>query len=171
VCCGAKTEKLYLEGMRRYFRESPIAVVIKPDAGSPSLLVGYAAKLWDRDRDGFDQVWCVFDVDDFGDDVRAAVTIAKRRGVSLAVSNPCFELWLLLHFVDHTSWLNGANAAKLKLCRHVPDYDKTKIDFDVFAPGISDAIVRGQKLSEAGTGHRDNPSTTMWRLAANFVDG
>jgi len=64
VCCGVRTEKQYLDGMRRHFRSSPVAVVVKPEAGAPSQLVTYAAKVWQRDADGFDEVWCVFDVDE-----------------------------------------------------------------------------------------------------------
>jgi hypothetical protein len=169
VCCGAKTEKMYLEGMRKHFRGSPVALVVKPDAGAPSRLVDLAVKLWERDRDGFDEVWCVFDVDEFGDDVEDAVTTAGQMDIALAISSPCFEFWLLLHFADHTAWLKDAAAAKAKLCRHVPGYDKTKLDFAAFASGMADAIERGRRLSAAGRDHRANPSTTVWRLAATIV--
>lgn len=169
VCCGAKTEKLYLDGMRLHFRDSPVAVVVRPDDGAPSQLVTYATKVWERDRDGFDEVWCVFDVDEFGADVDAAVVAARRADVSLAISNPCFEFWLILHFKDHCAWLRDFHAAKAALCRHVRDYDKTKLTFDAFAPGIPDAIDRARKLTDSGKDHHDNPSTTMWRLAEIIV--
>jgi hypothetical protein len=77
VCCGARTEKQYLDGMRRHFRSSPVAVVVKPEAGAPSQMVTYAAKVWQRDADGFDEVWCVFDVDEFGNDVETAIAAGE----------------------------------------------------------------------------------------------
>ena len=169
VCCGARTEKQYLDGMRRHFRSSPVAVVVKPEAGAPSQLVTYAAKVWQRDADGFDEVWCVFDVDEFGNDIEVARAAARRAKISLAISNPCFEFWLLLHFAEHEAWLNGAGAAKAKLCQHLARYDKTEVDFSLFAPGVQDAIDRAQRLSEGGRSHIDNPSTTMWRLAKAVV--
>lgn len=165
VCCGARTEKLYLDGMRRHFRDSPVAIQVKPDVGSPSQLVSYAVKLWQGDRDGFDQVWCVFDVDEFGQDVATAVMRAEQAGVSVAVSNPCFEFWLLLHVKDHSGWLANGTVARKTLCSALPGYDKTKLDFDVFEPRIPAAIERGRRLSESGGDHSHNPSTTMWRLA------
>jgi hypothetical protein len=171
VVCGARTEKLYLDGMRRHFRDSPVAIEVRSDAGSPSQPIDHAVKLWARDRDGFDQVWCVFDVDEFGRDVDRAVVAAARADVAVAVSNPCFEFWLLLHFADHTAWLNDAMAVQRKLRGRVAYYDKTRLDFAVFAPGITDAIDRGRRLSESGRDHRHNPSTTMWRLAATIVGG
>ena len=136
VCCGARTEKQYLDGMRRHFRDSPIAVVVRPEAGAPSQLVDYAAKVWQRDIEGFDEVWCVFDVDDFEADIPKAVSMARRAKISLAISNPCFEFWLLLHFKEHSAWLNGPTGAMAKLCEHLTGYDKAKLDFGVVAAGI-----------------------------------
>ncbi|MCH7670159.1 MAG: RloB domain-containing protein [Acidobacteria bacterium] len=44
----------------------------------------------------FDEIWCVFDVDDHVD-VERAIHEARAMGAETAVSNPCFELWLVLH--------------------------------------------------------------------------
>jgi hypothetical protein len=95
---------------------------------------------------------------------------SRRAKISLAISNPCFEFWLLLHFTEHEAWLNGAGAVKTKLCRHLAGYDKTEVDFAHFAPGVHrDAIDRAQRLSNGGRSHTNNPSTTMWRLAKAVV--
>ena len=37
----------------------------------------------------------------------AEVASAGANGIRLAISNPCFELWLILHFQDHTAWLDN----------------------------------------------------------------
>jgi hypothetical protein len=108
-------------------------------------MVEYATKRWDQDRDRFDHVWCVADVDDYREDIDKAVRLASRAKISLVISNPCFEFWLLLHFTNHVAWLNDAAAAVAKVCRHVPSYDKTKLDFDSFAPGIHNAIDRRER--------------------------
>jgi len=47
----------------------------------------------------YNSVWCVFDVDDHPR-VADARQMAADNGIELAISNPCFELWLLLHFRD-----------------------------------------------------------------------
>jgi RloB-like protein len=51
-------------------------------------------------RDRYDAVWCVFDVDTH-DTLDAAIAEASRQSFQVAVSNPCFELWLLWHFENH----------------------------------------------------------------------
>lgn len=169
VCCGARTETQYLDSLRRHFPGSPIAMRVKSNVDSPSGLVAYAAKLRDQEAGQFDEVWCVFDVDDFAADVEVAVVAAARAEISLAISNPCFEFWLLLHLKDHTAWLNGPRGALEKLTQCLPNYNKAAPDFRLFSPGIRSAIARGRNQSAEGRTHRDNPSTTMWRLAQVIV--
>jgi hypothetical protein len=50
----------------------------------------------------YDQVWCVFDKDDFPEnDFNDAITIASANGFGVAYSNQSFEYWLILHFDNH----------------------------------------------------------------------
>ncbi|HCA88271.1 MAG TPA: hypothetical protein DEQ61_24110, partial [Streptomyces sp.] len=103
VLCGAKvTERDYLQGLVNHLSNPAVTVRIKTKVCSPSQLVGYAAGERTRSRHDFDEVWCVFDVDEF--DVAHAIGEAQRLGVEVAVSNPCFELWLILHFRRHTAY-------------------------------------------------------------------
>lgn len=57
------------------------------------------------EKDG-DQVWCVFDVDDFYKKSKQkfnnAIENARKNGVRIAFFNECFELWILLHFEKPT---------------------------------------------------------------------
>ncbi len=90
----------------------------------------YAKKIFNEDE--YDAVWCVVDVDEF--DVEAAWTLAQANAVELAVSEPCFELWLLLHFADHKAYIGNGKAACTLLAKHVSGYDK-KLDFGKFDAG------------------------------------
>jgi hypothetical protein len=51
----------------------------------------------------FNAVWVVFDVDDFADSIPEAVKLAKEHGIRCAISNPCFEVWLLWHVSEFSS--------------------------------------------------------------------
>ena len=47
------------------------------------------------------KVWLIFDVDTWGEKMLSEVsTEALKKDFGLAVSNPCFEIWLLVHFVS-----------------------------------------------------------------------
>ncbi|MBC3842833.1 AAA family ATPase [Streptacidiphilus sp. 4-A2] len=109
-CEGANTEEIYLRGIKRELRDRPIDIVIGPADGEPMTLVRDAIKHRDRvakdSEERFDHVWCLFDVEapkPFSRPhgrLEEAVTAAGRAGIGCALSNPCFELWLILHFQD-----------------------------------------------------------------------
>ena len=46
-----------------------------------------------------DQVWAVFDRDEHPN-YDAAIRLCEQHKVGVARSNPCFELWLILHDAD-----------------------------------------------------------------------
>lgn len=143
-----------------------LRVVERPCA--PSQLIQYAADLRDRTQDDFDEVWCVFDVDEYKD-VPSAVSEALRRDVRVALSNPCFELWLLLHFADHCAYAESYAKLLPHLVRHVPRYDKTRLDFRHFGAGWRDAVRRAKGLSPEGKEHEVNPSSGMWALSERIA--
>ena len=47
-----------------------------------------------------DQVWVVFDRDEH-ERFDEAVSLCEANGIGVARSNPCFEVWLILHMVDY----------------------------------------------------------------------
>lgn len=96
VCEGKNTEPTYFS----QFRLSS-AKVIPVGAGYNTLsLVNKAFELSQQNQ--YDQVWCVFDKDDFDEqDFNNAIEIAKSKNFRVAYSNQAFEYWLILHFNDH----------------------------------------------------------------------
>ncbi|WP_159037247.1 RloB family protein [Streptomyces specialis] len=162
VCGGVKTEKDYFHGMRDHFRSPNVTIKVDTDARSPLHVVRKAASSFRNNSDDFDECWAVFDVDDF--DVSTAVAEAKRGNVNLAISNPCFEYWLLLHFCEHPGSITTRNAL-INVRKHLPNYDKTRLRFSDYADGVEEAVVRAEirdrgNSSEPGV----NPSTRVWRI-------
>ena len=123
-CEGEKTEPAYLEALKRDPAVRDVASVdIRVDeetSGSvPLTLVEAAVKARARSsgEDGeIDEVWCIFDVEwpRNHPNLNRARVRARESGVRVAVSNPCFELWLALHFEDQTAWLGTAAATRLR---------------------------------------------------------
>lgn len=159
LCCGKRTEPEYFKGLVGHVRNPSVAVKVRTGNSDPTGLVGQAKGFLDSDN--FDQVWCVVDVDEF-DIVRAVAAVRSEPKIRLAVSNTCFELWLLLHFQDHTAFLTTCDKAAKLLRRHVPGYEKS-VMFRTYSPGLSDAIERARKLGGIDGDH-PNPSTGVWRL-------
>ena len=166
VIIGAeKTETGYLKGLRGHLQLSNVAMKVVEKPGSPLQLVEYARASFSLDD--FDEVWCVTDVDHYereGGKVTAALAAAAKAGISLAVSNPCFELWLLLHHEECRGHCPHCGAVTRRLQKRVPEYNKTRLRFADFANGVESAIERAKALEPTGTDHLRNPSTNVWRL-------
>jgi hypothetical protein len=169
VVCGAKvTEKDYLQGLVVHLANPAVTVRFKARACSPSQLIEYAVSERERSRGDFDQIWCVFDVDEY--DVATAVAQARKHGIEVAVSNPCFELWLILHFCKHTAYAPSYRALVPSLKQHLPGYDKARLRFRDFCDGWEAAALRARELAQRGDEHRTNPSTGVWSLVESIAD-
>jgi RloB-like protein len=154
---GKKTERQYLTALKVCDWVRPTRIVVKFFDGAPSYVVRRAAE--GRDQDDFDEAWAICDVDEFV--VPTAQTEAEAADVTLVWSNPCFELWLILHLEDCRVRLDSAVKVEEKLTRLLPNWDKANVRFDDFRAGVDIAAHRAKALSQQPT---DNPSTAMWKL-------
>ncbi|GAB2622451.1 hypothetical protein GCM10027035_17790 [Emticicia sediminis] len=96
VCEGENTEPSYFN----QFRLSSATVKPVGEGYNTLSLVQRAIQLANEKR--YDQVWCVFDRDDFPEgDFNDAIQLAEAQNFNVAYSNQSFEYWLILHFDDH----------------------------------------------------------------------
>lgn len=174
VCEGKKTEPGYLKQFQHHVRNPRVHIESLGPAGVPVSVVERAMterRLADeearRQRDEnlrWDQIWAVFDIDDHPS-VAAAKQLAVDNDVALAVSNPCFELWPLLHFSDQRAHIARDKLRSL-LLKHLPGYDK-ELEFAKVHPGYDEAVRRARQLDEdAERADRigRNPTTGVYLL-------
>lgn len=174
VCEGTVTEPGYFREFAREERNRLVEVIIDDEGGSPKTLVERAAsKKKDASREArrmrddnlkYDEVWCVFDVDQHPK-LADAHQQARDNEIRAAVSNPCFELWLVLHFQEQTAFIERAQAAAL-VRAHVKGYEK-HVDYVRFRTTYEDAVRRARQLVRRNIGNGNeggNPSTTVYEL-------
>ena len=174
-CEGERTEPAYLEALKRRPEVRDVASVdlrIEAEHGMPETLVSSAVRARDKsaDEEGeVDEFWCVFDVEWPRNHprLREAVENARSNGINLAISNPCFELWLILHFESHSSWLDNDGARRLR--RQLDGAPDKNLDSAKYMPFIrqamNNAIVLVKRHSRDGTRFpQDNPSSGMYLL-------
>ncbi len=174
VCEGARTEPEYFNGFARACRNPRVQVKIAREHGVPATLVAIAKEYKrraetdaKRQRDenlAYDSVWCVFDVDDHPNVPNAKQT-ARDNDIELAISNPCFELWLLLHFRDSPGMQHRAKIQQM-LLNYVPDYNK-RVDFTAYLARYPQAVERAERMDKQADGARDagcNPTTGVYKL-------
>ena len=179
LCEGTLTEPQYFDDFRRYEHNPLVDVVIDDEGGSPKTLVERAAsrkKKAEREAKRFrdenlkyDEVWCVYDVD-IHPKLADAFQQARDNGIELAVSNPCFELWLLLHFAEQTAYIERHKVQTL-LRQHLAGYKK-RGDFEKLKSGYTDAVKRAELLKKRCEENGDkggNPSTEVYRLTERIL--
>lgn len=178
VCEGAKTEPNYFAALRDKLRLNRQNVVIadKRKGLDPKRLVDYALEEFGSDPD-FDRVYCVFDKDKHTTYSAALSQIRSKQlkgGASLhsIISIPCFEIWLLIHFIYSTrsyeAPLDNSNAELViaDLKKYLPNYEKgSKSILDKLSGKIETAIEHATRLEKFHeTSGTDNPSTKVHLL-------
>jgi len=118
-----------------------------------------------------DEMWLVVDRDDWQESElkKLLVWCREKRNRHLAVSNPCFEYWLLLHF-DAGTTANACAQCRQRLRQLVPGYDKGSADMRKFRDKAPDAVRRAKRADTPRC--RDWPrtrGTTVYRLVEKLL--
>jgi hypothetical protein len=125
----------------------------------------------DRKRcdDEVDECWCLFDVEwpKNHPNLAQAIELARAHGISLAISNPCFELWLILHLEEQTAFISTADAEQRS--RRLDGRSGKRIDMAIYMRHRQTAARRASLLVARHKGNqtnfpKDNPSSTMYEL-------
>jgi hypothetical protein len=171
-CEGEASEPDYINGLRRLpgvRANTSVSIEIDPDQGVPLTLVKRAVE--QKRDDEVDECWCVFDVEwpKNHPNLKQAIHLANEHGIRLAISNPCFELWLILHFADHTAFLTTDEAERMS--RKLEGRTGKRIDAGQYMPHRHLAATRAAALVKRHAGNEspcpdDNPSSTMGDLLA-----
>jgi RloB-like protein len=170
VCEGGKTEPSYLNGLKLAHRLSNANIrVTSADGTDPVSIVQFAERLA---KDGeYDRVYCVFDRDGHGNFHRA-IGMIRQLGYHPIISWPCFEIWILLHFVYSTAPYN--NARGHSACDLV--VKEIKKHFDAYSKGHTGVYALLESKVDIALKHADrlvkhntstgsyNPSTAMHDL-------
>ena len=94
---------------------------------------------------------------------------AKDAGIRTAVSNPCFELWLLLHVLEVATSFGDAAEVNNALAAALGGYNKTNIPTTALIPHVRTAIVRARCLDEGDGGWPQTTGTQVHFLVSQLV--
>jgi len=174
ACEGRVTERDYFKKFQHDVRNPRVHIELADETGVPLTVVQIAVRLLSesiRDakeqRDAnlrYDSVWAVFDVDDHPN-LSKACALASKEGIDIAISNPCFELWALLHFQDQRAHVERDVVASM-LRNHIRDYDKL-LPYERLSSQYQAALKRAMALYSEAERHEDcrrNPSTSVHKL-------
>ena len=128
-------------------------------------------RVMELDHEKDDELWLLLDTDHCtaGGHVQsflAAMTAAKQKGINVALSKPCFELWLLLHHEEESSaqLLPDCKAVSDALRAKLGQYNKTNLKPEHYPlASVLEACARSQRLDEAVPGG-DIPNASTTRV-------
>lgn len=116
-----------------------------------------------------DQRWLVLDTDHYaqGSHLQSFLPViqtARQKGIGVALSRPCFELWLLLHHTDEAEAAlhEGCKSVDEALRSVLREYNKSNLKPEHY-PGdsVKQAIERCRRLDQ---GTSDIPATNTSRV-------
>ena len=152
---GRDTERQYFA----MFRSTRVQVKILPAGDNNLSAPEHVLKRLRSFRDEYelgdnDSLWLMIDVDRWGNDKLAQVAReAKPVGFGLAISNPCFEVWLLYHFtadIPDTARCDHVEAALRQATGS--GYNKSKLRPERFWPHLRLALERAEDCDPSPKG-------------------
>lgn len=176
-CEGKRTEPEYFDAFKLEYPRSIFSIECVKGAGVPKTLLEKALEFKkDAKRRGGkgrsfaenDSIWIAFDCDEHPE-VRETIQRARSHDIGVAFSNPCFELWLVLHVEDFDRPVHRHELQK-HCERRCPGYDRNlgkSAKFSVLLKELEAAERRaeGQVIRRNNEGSPlDCPSTTVFEL-------
>lgn len=181
---GEKTEPKYFNDLKALYRNPLVHVEVlkrQNSASSPNRVINVLNKfksLYELKQ--ADELWILIDKDNWGNrNLSITAAQCRQKKYYLAVSNPCFEVWLLLHLRDISKYgshkiralsENTNRDLEREIRRICGSYNKSNLDSSKFLSTVRIAIRRARKL-DINPQHRwtNSIGTRVYRLAEKII--
>lgn len=173
-CEGKNTEPEYFKAYEKYVSHSRLELCNQEVHGVPVTLYEHAkrkkdvvsSRSYQRENGEKDQVWIVFDRDEHPN-VQLVLNNCRREGIGAAFSNPCFEVWLILHKENYDKD-EHRHATQEKCERTCSGYNRNSRKMPKMSelmPLVEEAEARAISLEERRKeDHGTAPLTTAYKL-------
>ena len=155
VFCEGDTEVAYIDMLRAYYR-LPIHIIAKKTLlNITSALIERCKSVYIQTKE--DRTYLMYDLDV----ATMLERLQKIPNAQLLCSNPCLELWLLLHYSEQKTELTSEECA-LRQASFIKQYKKGSLPNDVkihLVENQATAVDRAKKLVAYY-----NPSSTVYML-------
>jgi hypothetical protein len=159
-----------------FFRLTRVKIHVVPTLNGTSVAEYVLDRLLSFDYGEGDERWMLLDTDHVTQGTHLpgflrALQTAATQGVNVALSKPCFELWLLLHHELETavSTLGNAKDVEEVLRAQLGEYNKTNLKEEHYPPSlVAAAFERAERLDlSVGGGSIPNANATrvyqLWK--------
>ncbi len=177
IVCEGETEQEYLWAARiRYGLTTAEIILAENTKGSAPISVVECAKGKSEEPGSYDKIYCVFDRNSHlsFDEARQKIrTLANRKKKPLpieeAISIPCFEVWVLLHFERTDAPFDCCAHVIDRVRTHMPGYEKADRAIARQLIARIDTAIGNAAWLEARAGNNDdNPYTSVHHILRHF---
>ena len=169
---GKDTERIYFKALAKEYTNPRVHVHIleRSEAEQNNSSPDHVLKQLNDYKSQYeleadDELWLVVDKDRWTEAMlsRVATECSQEVAMHMALSNPCFELWLLLHIEDSAlltpeeqkQWIenrrkskNGDPYLKVRLRQKMGSYHESSYDALTLIANVEDAIERARALDK-----------------------
>jgi len=179
---GSETEPQYFESLRKEFKLRNVKLLKRSKTkSSPSNVIASLDKEKSKierkyGKNKKDEYWVVIDKDEW--QLEKVVEQIETKDYRLADSNPCFELWLLLHYesLDRLRGLEGSAATggcasvEKELKKFDETYNKSRYEPGKYIEKINKAIKNAKETDTQPDDRWLNQiGTRVYRLAQSII--
>ncbi len=193
ACEGSKTEKKYFEDLTvadKY--RNPRVWVEVLDRKSTSSSPNHVLASLDQCKNHYglhpsrgDQLWLVFDIDSWPTGmIKDVIKQSLEKKYLVAESNPCFEIWLLMHLkalseygeeemceLRTNSKTENRNRLETELMKLCGEYNKSNLNTSHYIPHVDNAIKNAEQSdSESETRWLNQIGSRVYKLAQSTID-
>ncbi len=169
---GTRTEPQYFEVVVSKSSHSAIKIFGGNRSDPKSLLKSMKRYLSNSPIGEFDEAWIVIDRDNWTDAQISEIFrwTLSDSAYSLALSNPKFEFWLLLHFCDAVD-CKTSQECDTQIRRYIPNYDKSIQRNLISLEGIKLAVSRAKTKDypPCNDWPREPGNSTVYRLVEKII--
>lgn len=180
VVCEGETERIYFDIAREKFRLTTAEIQIpkNTEGSAPISVVNHALQKY-AEPGSYDRIFCVFDRNGHESFHKARELIRSRANrprtpvpIAEAVSIPCFEIWILLHFTQTDAPFVNCKEVIERIQRdYIDQYQKTDRSNAITLMGTIDAaIANADWLEQRAPDNNHNPYTSVHAVLKHFSD-
>lgn len=137
-----KTEKQYFNSFQNQYGKYSIrfATGLETD---PIGMLKAMENVWKKnelsEKDG-DKAYIVLDMDCKPKKIQLVKELQKKsKNIRFIVSNPCIEVWFILHFIYTTHQFKDSKEPKKELAKYIPGYEESMDISAILRPMLNDA--------------------------------
>ena len=158
-----KTETLYFSNFQTQGHDYCLKIVKAGNRTDAESLYKTIHAKWNElelSEENGDKGYIVLDIDNNSqkaEKVRSLMKKKKAGSIEFIVSNPVFELWLLMHFRYTTKFFRDGSEVISELKKYIPDYEKNRNYYALCADKVDVALLNTDNL-KTSFGGKEWPS-------------